>query len=220
MATLSPFKVTVKEGSDVELTCNTSGVPSPELIWNMSLLATNYEILTSGQMSILRMSNLSSLDHNSKISCTAENIVGEKESALLLDILWNPEPVLQWLLNGEAVTEGVYIMTRIHDVSEREYHGCLQLDSPTHLNNGQYTLLATNRYGTDRKDVDAHFMKEPWEGGYRGSNGRLWVLSSVNTGRLWVLSSVNTGRLWVLSSVNTGRLWVLSSVNTGRLWVL
>ncbi|KAG7257367.1 hypothetical protein CRUP_036043 [Coryphaenoides rupestris] len=55
-------------------------------------------------------------------------------------------------------------MTRIHDVSEREYHGCLQLDSPTHLNNGQYTLLATNRYGTDRKDVDAHFMKEPWEG--------------------------------------------------------
>ena len=45
------------------------------------------QIQTSGQMSMLRLSNLSSLDHNSKISCTAENIVGEKESALLLDIL-------------------------------------------------------------------------------------------------------------------------------------
>lgn len=45
------------------------------------------QIETSGQISVLRLSNLSSLDHNSKISCTAENIVGEKESALMLDIL-------------------------------------------------------------------------------------------------------------------------------------
>lgn len=45
------------------------------------------QIETSGQISVLRLSNLSSLDHNSKISCTAENIVGEKESSLLLDIL-------------------------------------------------------------------------------------------------------------------------------------
>ncbi|CAL8346138.1 unnamed protein product [Lota lota] len=189
MATLSPFKVTVKEGADVQMTCNTSGVPSPELIWNMSPLVTNYEIQTSGQMSMLRLSNLSSLDHNSKISCTAENIVGEKESALLLDILFppnitklsdafsdhhwcipfsvagNPQPELQWLLNGEVVQEGEYIMTLIHDITDREYHGCLQLDSPTHLNNGLYTLLATNHYGTDRKEVDAHFMTEPWGDG-------------------------------------------------------
>ncbi|XP_030215152.1 BDNF/NT-3 growth factors receptor isoform X3 [Gadus morhua] len=187
MATLSPSKVTVREGANVELTCNSSGMPSPELIWNMSPLVTNYvEIQTSGQMTLLRLSNLSSLDHNSKISCTAENIVGEKESALLLDILFspnitklsdafsdhhwcipfsvagNPQPVLQWLLNNEVVKEGEYIVTRIHDVTDREYHGCLQLDSPTHLNNGLYTLLATNEYGTDRKEVDAHFMTEPW----------------------------------------------------------
>lgn len=52
-------------------------------IW-MCLLT---QIVTSGQVSVLRLYNLSSLDHNSKISCTAENIVGEKESSLLLDIL-------------------------------------------------------------------------------------------------------------------------------------
>ncbi|XP_049433814.1 neurotrophic tyrosine kinase, receptor, type 2a isoform X1 [Epinephelus fuscoguttatus] len=187
MATLSPSKVVKMEGTQVELSCTTSGVPSPELIWNMALVS-NYEIVTSGQVSVLRLYNLSSLDHNSKISCTAENIVGEKESSLLLDILFppkitklsdaipdhhwcipfsvsgNPEPHLQWFLDGEAVTEDVYIMTMIHDITEREYHGCLQLDSPTHLNNGRYTLLAKNQYGLDQKEVEAHFMRKPWNG--------------------------------------------------------
>lgn len=76
----------------------------------------------------------------------------------------NPKPHLQWYLDGEAVTEGLYIMTMIHDITEREYHGCLQLDSPTHLNNGRYTLVATNKYGTDQKEVEAHFMRRPWDG--------------------------------------------------------
>uniref|UniRef100_A0A8P4K506 Tyrosine-protein kinase receptor n=1 Tax=Dicentrarchus labrax TaxID=13489 RepID=A0A8P4K506_DICLA len=187
MATLSPSKVTLMEGDKLDLSCTTSGVPSPELIWNMALV-TNYEIQTSGQISVLRLSNLSSLDHNCKISCTAENIVGEKESSLLLDILFppkitklsdaipdhhwcipfsvsgNPQPRLEWFLDGKSVTEGQYIMTMIHDVTEREYHGCLQLDSPTHLNNGRYTLLAINKFGRDQKEVEAHFMRKPWDG--------------------------------------------------------
>ncbi|XP_028297405.1 BDNF/NT-3 growth factors receptor-like isoform X2 [Gouania willdenowi] len=185
MATLSPSKVTVMEGENIELSCSTSGVPSPQLIWNMTLVSYS-EIETSGQISVLRLFNLSSLDHNSKISCTAENIVGEKESALLLDILFppkitklsdaipdhhwcipfsvagNPEPDLQWFLDDEMVTEGLYITTKIHDVTERESHGCLQLDSPTHLNNGRYMLVAKNQFGSDRKEVEAHFMRKPW----------------------------------------------------------
>ncbi|XP_034026330.1 neurotrophic tyrosine kinase, receptor, type 2a isoform X2 [Thalassophryne amazonica] len=185
--TLRLSNETVREGSNLKLTCNTSGVPSPELIWGMKLVS-NYEIETSGQMSVVHLSNLSSLDHNRKITCTAENIVGEKESSVLLDILFapsitklsdaipdhhwcipfsvsgNPVPEFEWLLNGEVVLEGDYIMTMIHDVTEREYHGCLQLDSPTHLNNGQYTLVAKNIYGQDQKSVTAHFMREPWEG--------------------------------------------------------
>ncbi|XP_053180965.1 neurotrophic tyrosine kinase, receptor, type 2a [Scomber japonicus] len=189
-ATLSPSKENLMEGENMKLSCTTSGVPSPELIWNMAL-ATSYEIATSGQISVLRLSNLSSQDHNSKISCTAENVVGETESSLLLNILFppkitklsdaipdhhwcipfsmagNPKPDLKWLQNGEVVTEGEYIMTMIHDVTEREYHGCLQLDSPTHLNNGLYTLVATNIFGSDRKSVEAHFMHKPWDGNER-----------------------------------------------------
>uniref|UniRef100_A0A8K9X0I4 Tyrosine-protein kinase receptor n=1 Tax=Oncorhynchus mykiss TaxID=8022 RepID=A0A8K9X0I4_ONCMY len=80
----------------------------------------------------------------------------------------NPKPDLRWLLNGEPVNEGPYIMTMIHDFSEREFHGCLQLDSPTHINNGPYTLLASNKYGQDRKTVEAHFMLDPFDGGIGG----------------------------------------------------
>ena len=76
----------------------------------------------------------------------------------------NPEPQLQWFLDDRAVMEDLYIMTMIHDITEREYHGCLQLDSPTHLYNGRYRLLAINKYGSDEREVEAHFMLEPWEG--------------------------------------------------------
>uniref|UniRef100_A0A6Q2YSX5 Tyrosine-protein kinase receptor n=1 Tax=Esox lucius TaxID=8010 RepID=A0A6Q2YSX5_ESOLU len=189
MATLSPSKVKVREGANVVLTCNTSGAPSPELIWNMTPLVSNYEIKTSGQVSELHLYNLSSLDNNCKITCSAQNIVGEHESSVVLDILFppnisklsdayqdhhwcipfsvsgNPQPELRWLLKGVPVTEGPYIFTQIHDFSEKEYHGCLQLDSPTHINNGPYTLLASNVYGKDQKTVEAHFMRNPFEGG-------------------------------------------------------
>ncbi|XP_049618600.1 BDNF/NT-3 growth factors receptor isoform X2 [Syngnathus scovelli] len=186
MATLTASNLTVREGENMQLSCATSGVPSPDLIWNMSLV-TNYEIVTSGQISVLRLSNVSSLDHNSKISCTAENIVGEKESSMLLDIQFppnitklsdaisdhhwcipfsvagNPAPRMEWFLNDKAVTEDRFIRTMIYEETEREYHGCLQLDSPTHLNNGLYTLVAKNDFGTDRKRVEAHFMRKPWD---------------------------------------------------------
>lgn len=76
----------------------------------------------------------------------------------------NPAPLFQWYRNEEVVTEDDYIMTMIHDVTEREYHGCLQLDNPTHINNGRYRLVVTNEFGMDQKEVDAHFMKQPWDG--------------------------------------------------------
>uniref|UniRef100_A0A3Q2Y709 Tyrosine-protein kinase receptor n=1 Tax=Hippocampus comes TaxID=109280 RepID=A0A3Q2Y709_HIPCM len=200
MATLTASKVTVMEGENMQLSCTTSGVPSPDLIWNMTLV-TNYEIST------LWLSNLSSLDHNSKISCTAQNIVGEKESSLLLDILCtfapffffffnaeskslcflgNPEPHMQWFLNGKAVTEDKFIKTMIYEVTEREYHGCLQLDSPTHLNNGLYTLLAKNEYGTDQKRVEAHFMHKPWD----GEDPHLTVLNQHSTRCVYVVVGI------------------------------
>ncbi len=49
MATLNPSKVTLMEGKRVDLSCMTSGVPSPELIWNMALVS-NYEVRSHTHM--------------------------------------------------------------------------------------------------------------------------------------------------------------------------
>ncbi|XP_026868024.1 neurotrophic tyrosine kinase, receptor, type 2a isoform X3 [Electrophorus electricus] len=183
---LRPQKVTLMQGSNLTLTCNTSGTPMPDLTWTTCQLASNHKTVTSGQFLELRLSNLSPLDNECKISCSSENMVGESVASLQLDILFppsisklmdaisdhhwcipfsvsgNPQPTLSWLFRGEAVAEGAFISTRIHDYSEHEYHGCLQLDSPTHINNGEYTLLASNPYGKDQKAIFAHFMHDPW----------------------------------------------------------
>ncbi|XP_016424034.1 BDNF/NT-3 growth factors receptor-like [Sinocyclocheilus rhinocerous] len=184
--TLKPTKVTMQKGLNVTLVCNTSGMPTPTLNWATCKLNSTYEHERSGQMSELRLVNVSSLDNGCKITCRSENMVGEAEASVDLDILFppvisklmdaisdhhwcipfsvsgNPEPKLSWLLNGKPVEEGPFIRTMVHDYSEGEYHGCLHLDSPTHINNGKYTLLASNIYGEDRKAVFAHFMHEPW----------------------------------------------------------
>lgn len=78
----------------------------------------------------------------------------------------NPKPTLQWFYEGAILNESEYICTKIHVINQSEYHGCLQLDNPTHLNNGAYTLLAKNEYGEDEKWVNAHFMSVPGDGEY------------------------------------------------------
>lgn len=184
--TLNPSKVTMLEGLNVTLTCNTSGMPVPSLTWNTCKLNSRFELERSGQMSDLKLMDVSFLDNGCKIGCTSDNMVGESEAYVNLDILFpprisklmdaisdhhwcipfsvsgNPEPKLSWLLNDKPVEEGIFIRTMIHDFSDGEYHGCLQLDSPTHINNGNYTLLASNKYGKDSRKIRAHFMLEPW----------------------------------------------------------
>lgn len=73
----------------------------------------------------------------------------------------NPEPKLQWYHQGQPLQERDYIKTMIHESTENEYLGCLQLDIPTHIHNGIYTLVATNEYGDDQKNITAHFMHIP-----------------------------------------------------------
>ncbi|XP_066567170.1 BDNF/NT-3 growth factors receptor isoform X2 [Amia ocellicauda] len=181
---------TVLEGGKVTLVCNTTGAPTPELIWHRNHLVSKAEQENiSVQHSIIKLTNISSDDNGKKISCRAENVVGEKESSVVLHVLFppkiillaeamadhhwcipfsvrgNPKPSLQWFYEGAVLLETTFIKTMIHETSESEHHGCLQLDSPTHLNNGQYTLLAKNAFGTDNRTISAHFMLNPWSDG-------------------------------------------------------
>uniref|UniRef100_A0AAQ5YDX2 Tyrosine-protein kinase receptor n=1 Tax=Amphiprion ocellaris TaxID=80972 RepID=A0AAQ5YDX2_AMPOC len=170
MATLSPSKVTVMEGENVQLSCMTSGVPSPELIWNMVLvmfmhawlvlpLALSRFCLFLFVFHIVapKLSLLSLYSVPPKITKLSDAIP-DHNWCIPFSVAGNPEPQLQWFLDDEAVTEGRYIMTMIHDRTEREYHGCLELDNPTHLNNGRYTLVAQNVYGSDHKEVEVYVV--------------------------------------------------------------
>uniref|UniRef100_A0A3Q2NYT6 Tyrosine-protein kinase receptor n=1 Tax=Fundulus heteroclitus TaxID=8078 RepID=A0A3Q2NYT6_FUNHE len=166
MATLRPSRVSAKEGDNVELFCTTSGMPSPELIWDV-WLESNHQVSSSTQqthiysgMGVL-ISHLSSIPSILSVPpkiTKLSDAIPDHHWCIPFSVAANPMPNFTWYLNDVEVTEGQYIMTMIHDVTEREYHGCLQLDNPTHLNNGLYSLVVENKYGLDKKTIVAHFM--------------------------------------------------------------
>ncbi|XP_068032640.1 BDNF/NT-3 growth factors receptor isoform X4 [Anomalospiza imberbis] len=184
-ANLSNYNITVVEGKSITLYCDTTGGPPPNVSWVVTNLVSNHESDTNKNPASLTIKNVSSMDSGLEISCVAENIVGEDQASAELTVFFapnitfiesptpdhhwcipftvkgNPKPTLQWFYEGAVLNESEYICTKIHVVNQSEYHGCLQLDNPTHLNNGAYTLLAKNDYGEDEKRVDAHFMSVP-----------------------------------------------------------
>lgn len=76
----------------------------------------------------------------------------------------NPAPSIRWLFNGTALAEGPYIHTRIveYEHNSTVLHGCLQLNRPTHVNNGNYTLLVRNPLGAAARSVRGRFMDNPF----------------------------------------------------------
>ncbi|KAK1884304.1 BDNF/NT-3 growth factors receptor, partial [Dissostichus eleginoides] len=182
---VNPKSVTEMQGSNVRAVCSASGSPAPEITWNLDWLSTHHEIDPSDTKSILTLTDLSPDDHGKLIICSAENMVGQGEATLLLNILFaptivqllepeqdhhwcipfsvtgNPKPDLQWYHDNVALQEQDHIRTMIHVVTEREYHGCLQLVDPTHIHNGMYRLVAKNKYGRDEKKISASFIEPP-----------------------------------------------------------
>lgn len=73
----------------------------------------------------------------------------------------NPKPKLLWYHNKVLLQEQDFIRTMIHESTENEDHGCLQLANPTHIHNGEYKLVARNEYGRDEKTVTAQFLYPP-----------------------------------------------------------
>ncbi|NWR81983.1 NTRK1 factor, partial [Centropus unirufus] len=76
----------------------------------------------------------------------------------------NPMPSIRWLFNGAALAEGRYIRTHIVEMEHNStvLHGCLQLNRPTHVNNGNYTLLVRNPLGSASRNVQGVFMENPF----------------------------------------------------------
>ncbi|XP_076014558.1 BDNF/NT-3 growth factors receptor-like [Genypterus blacodes] len=182
---VTPTLVLEKAGSSIRAVCTASGSPPPLILWNLDLLATQHEIEPMDQESSLTLSGLSQDDNGREIVCSAENMVGQSEATLQLNILFaptiqqlllperdhhwcipfsvtgNPKPKLQWYHKNKPLQEQDFIRTFIHLSTESEYHGCLQLVNPTHIHNGEYTLVASNDYGQDEKKVVAQFIDPP-----------------------------------------------------------
>eukprot|EP00061_Rhincodon_typus_P001083 g13668.t1 len=73
----------------------------------------------------------------------------------------NPRPRIQWIYEGSVLTDSLISWTAFYEETANEIHGCLELASPTHCNNGEYTLEVANALGSDRRTARGHFMEGP-----------------------------------------------------------
>ncbi|XP_018425875.1 PREDICTED: BDNF/NT-3 growth factors receptor isoform X1 [Nanorana parkeri] len=188
---VSVIELMVLEGNSATVYCEATGLPDPNVSWDISQIKSNTLIEMSKHTAFLTLKNVTSLDNTKTLVCSAENIVGEDQVVVelnvhfppnitlidypTLDHHWcipfsvrgNPVPKLQWFYEGIVLSDTDFIWSKIHQSSNNmsEHHGCLQLDSPTHLNNGFYTLQAENQYGKDERTIMAQFMSDPDIGG-------------------------------------------------------
>ncbi|XP_069460667.1 high affinity nerve growth factor receptor isoform X2 [Ambystoma mexicanum] len=183
--------LTVLEGENVTLICTIAGVPPPTADWIIPDVEVYSSIERSAEPEmeiILQLFNVSSAFNKQNIVCMAENVVGPREGIVQLNVLFpavilsmqdavpqhlwcipfsadgNPRPQIQWQFNGTALQENEFIYTKILDESENatSVHGCLLLNKPTHVNNGNYTLVVRNFLGSAAHTVFGRFMDNPF----------------------------------------------------------
>ncbi|ROL41424.1 High affinity nerve growth factor receptor [Anabarilius grahami] len=190
---IDPPTLTTQEGGNLTFTCLVTGVPTPTIRWRTEHLQSSWtlqqEIWGSTLELVLHMRNVSSGDNLHNLTCEAENRAGMDEATVQLDIefpvrilfLKDPEPqhhwcfpfavdsnppaTIKWLYNNTPLIETRYTYTElIRDAADGSVqHGCLFLNKPTHLNNGNYTLIVENKLGRDQAMVNGKFMDNPFD---------------------------------------------------------
>uniref|UniRef100_A0A672JD35 Tyrosine-protein kinase receptor n=1 Tax=Salarias fasciatus TaxID=181472 RepID=A0A672JD35_SALFA len=176
---VSHSNLTVVEGDNVTAVCNGSGSPLPEVDWPDSGLRsiTRQENGTIHSINFT-LYNVSRDDNNFLLTCTATNVVGMTNASVQLTVHYSPiivklseperrhdtcieftvrgspHPTLRWFYQDKLKT---YHM-------EDDIEGCLTFKNPTHHNNGNYTLEATNYLGVATNTVYGHFLDKPFDG--------------------------------------------------------
>uniref|UniRef100_A0A3Q3W3U2 Tyrosine-protein kinase receptor n=1 Tax=Mola mola TaxID=94237 RepID=A0A3Q3W3U2_MOLML len=173
---VNPKMVTEMQGSNVKAVCSASGSPPPEILWNLDMLSTHHEVSRATTHSLLfkpvLLIHFGLLFPTPLVERWSQDMPSNEMPVLLvpeLDHHWcipfsvtgNPKPKLRWYHRNVPLKEQDYIRTMIHESTESEYHGCLQLVNPTHIHNGEYRLVAKNKYGQDEKKVLAQFIDPP-----------------------------------------------------------
>ncbi|KAI1889775.1 hypothetical protein AGOR_G00166400 [Albula goreensis] len=180
--------LTVIEGDNVTLTCNGSGMPYPDVDWMVNgLNSINTHQQNSGpsvHSVTLTLVNMSRDDNGFLLTCIAENVVGMTNASILLAVQFAPvivrleeperrhdtcllftvrgypHPTLRWFHKGQEIPQTEYIRTEM-DTYQDFLEGCLMFKDPTHHNNGNYTLEASNFLGMVTKTVYGHFLQPP-----------------------------------------------------------
>ncbi|XP_070826177.1 NT-3 growth factor receptor isoform X1 [Chaetodon trifascialis] len=186
---VSHSSVLVMEGDNVTVSCNGSGSPLPEVDWTVSgLHSINTHLSNVYWPNIhsinLTLFNMSRDDNNFQLSCIAENVVGMTNSSIQLNVQFPPvilrlaepeqrhdtcieftvrgypHPKLRWFHEQKEILKNEYIRTEM-EFYQDYLEGCLTFQNPTHINNGNYTLEASNALGTVTKTVYGHFLMAP-----------------------------------------------------------
>ncbi|XP_048214167.1 high affinity nerve growth factor receptor [Perognathus longimembris pacificus] len=181
----------VEVGDDVLLQCHVTGQGLHDAGWILTELEGTATVMTSGDLPSLqlKLANVSSDLNRKNVTCWAENDVGRTELSVQVNVSFpasvhlgmavrqhqwcipfsvdgQPAPSLRWLFNGSTLNETSFIYTLFLEsalTNETMQHGCLRLNQPTHVNNGNYTLVAVNPYGQASAYVMAAFMDNPFE---------------------------------------------------------
>ncbi|KAL6080803.1 hypothetical protein STEG23_023812 [Scotinomys teguina] len=181
----------VEVGDDVFLQCQVEGQTLQQAGWILTELEGTAIVKRSGALPSLGLTlvNVTSDLNKKNVTCWAENDVGRTEVSAQVSVSFpasvrlgmaveqhhwcipfsvdgQPAPSLRWLFNGSVLNETSFIFTQFLDstlTNETMRHGCLRLNQPTHVNNGNYTLLAANPYGQAADSVIAAFMDNPFE---------------------------------------------------------
>ncbi|XP_015256782.1 PREDICTED: high affinity nerve growth factor receptor [Cyprinodon variegatus] len=191
--TISSSQLKTQEGGNLTFECHVTGSPTPNVRWQTKELASDYvlqeTIMGSSVHLVLQLTNVSSKDNLHNLTCVAENQAGPNEGMVQLDIEFpakiiflrdavpqhnwcfpfavdgNPEAKISWLYNGFLIRETKYLYSQfIPDSNDGSVkHGCLFLNKPTHINNGNYTLIVENRLGRDEATAIGMFMDNPFD---------------------------------------------------------
>ncbi|XP_012623144.2 high affinity nerve growth factor receptor isoform X2 [Microcebus murinus] len=180
----------VDVGDDVLLQCQVAGRGLKRASWILPELEGSATVMKSGGLPSLELTlaNVTSDLNRKNVTCWAENDVGWAEVSVQVNVSFpasvqlhapvelhhwcipfsvdgQPAPSLRWLFNGSVLNETSFIFTEFLEPAANETmrHGCLRLNQPTHVNNGNYTLLASNPSGQAADWVMAAFMDNPFE---------------------------------------------------------
>nr|AAX94284.1 neurotrophic tyrosine kinase receptor precursor [Branchiostoma floridae] len=180
-------EVTINKTQDVVVSCEASGSPAPTAEWNTAELRSKFSLVIEelGRRQVLTIHNASE-DDNGNWTCIAKNMVGIARANLVLKINAPPRilsleykvlfhksicftvhgyplPTLTWYKGRALFTarNHMYVSMENSKVTPYETSGCLKFEVPSHVDNGNYTLVATNTYGQTSRSLVVTFMKLP-----------------------------------------------------------